>query len=339
MERRFPDRYSRHERFSGIGTAGQQRIRAARVAIAGCGALGSYQAEALTRAGIGFLRLIDRDVVEASNLQRQWLFSESDAEEGAPKAAAAARRLAQINSEVRLEAAVADITAANAEDLLSGVHLILDGTDNFETRFLINDYAVKSATPWIYGAAVASYGITLPVLPGSGPCLRCLYPDPPSGDQPTCETAGVLASITTAVGALQVASALRWISSPEAFRPELITLDVWGGPLRKIAAPPRDPACPCCALRDFPFLRVDRRDPISLCGRNSVQVRGRRGPVDLQSLAGRLQPFGPVRVNEFALRAAIDPYELTVFPDGRAIIKGTTDHGIARSLYARYIGA
>jgi adenylyltransferase/sulfurtransferase len=331
-------RYSRQVRFQPIGEEGQRKIRQARVALVGCGALGSFQAEALARAGIGYLRLIDRDVVEWSNLQRQWLYTEADARDGSPKAAAAAKRIAEINSDVAAEPVVADLTPDAAPDLLEGVDLILDATDNFETRYLVNDFAVSQGIPWIYGAAVGSYGLEMPVLPGVSACFRCVYPNPPQGEQPTCETAGVLGSITSMIAAVQVADALRLIVEG-TLRPRLTTIDVWGGAIRQIAAPDRDPDCPCCARSEFPFLEGERRAPISLCGRNAVQIHGEKRGMNLGALAERLRPFGEVRVNDFALRAMIAPYELTVFPDGRAIIKGTTDTGVARSLYARYVGA
>jgi molybdopterin/thiamine biosynthesis adenylyltransferase len=333
-------RYSRQTRFAPLGEEGQARIRAARVVIVGCGALGTVQAEALVRAGVGRLRIIDRDFVEWSNLQRQFLFEESDAAEALPKAVAAARRLARVNSEVAVEPMVADLTAANVEDLFEDVDLILDGTDNFETRFLINDAAVARGIPWVYGAAVGSYGIKLAIVPGKTACLRCVYPDPPLGAQPTCETEGVLAPVTATVAALQVADALKMLArGADAVTARLTTVDVWTGAIRQLAPPARDDQCPCCVLREFTYLDGSRRAPISLCGRNAVQIHERSRPVDLPALAQRLGAVAAVRSNEFALRVALDPYELTVFPDGRAIIKGTTDVGIARSLYARYIGA
>ncbi len=331
-------RYSRQVRFRPLGEAGQQRIREAHVAVVGCGALGSVQAEALTRAGVGSLRLIDRDIVEWSNLQRQLLFDEQDAVQAMPKAAAAARRLAQINSEVTIEPIVADLTASNAADLFADIDLILDGTDNFETRFLINDVAVRSEIPWIYGAAVGSYGLKFAVMPGSSACLRCIYPEPPQGAQPTCETEGVLAPITMMIAALQVADALKVLCGVEV-EARITTVDVWSGDIRTIDAPSRDPHCVCCGQHRFDFLDGSRRAPVSLCGRNAVQIHERARPIDLADLAHRLESIAPVRSNEFALRADLDPYELMVFPDGRAIIRGTQDIGIARSLYARYIGA
>jgi adenylyltransferase/sulfurtransferase len=333
-------RYSRQSRFAPLGEAGQSRILEATVVIVGCGALGTVMAELLTRAGVGRLRIVDRDFVELSNLQRQFLFEESDAAEALPKAVAAARRLARLNTEVVLEPVVADLVPANVEELLEDAQLILDGTDNFETRFLINDAAVSTGRPWIYSAAVGSYGLKFAIVPERTACLRCIYPEPPQGAQPTCETEGVLGPLTSTIASLAAADALKILASgADSLAERLTTVDVWSGAIRQIATPARDPACPCCVRRDFTYLDGSRRAPISLCGRNAVQIHERRRPVNLQELAQRLAAIAPVRSNEFALRATLDLYELTVFPDGRAIIKGTTDPGIARSLYARYIGA
>ena len=332
-------RYSRQTRFAPLGDEGQCKIRAAHVAIVGCGALGTVQAEIMARAGIGRLRLIDRDFVEWSNLQRQFLFDEADAAEALPKAVAAARRLARVNSEVAVEPMVADLTASNAAELFEDVDLILDGTDNFETRFLINDAAVNAGIPWVYGAAVGSYGIKLAIVPGKTACLRCVYPEAPPGAQPTCETEGVLAAVTATIAALQAGDALKMLAlGPDSVAARLTTVDVWSGVIRQLAPPGRAPDCPCCVRREFVHLDGSRRAPISLCGRNAVQIHERSRPLDLPALAQRLSALATVRSNEFALRVALEPYEMTVFPDGRAIIKGTTDIGVARSLYARYIG-
>ena len=331
------DRYSRQILFAGVGLAGQQKLLAAHVTIAGCGALGTYQAAALARAGVGTLRIIDRDAIENSNLQRQWLFTEDDARDALPKAIAAQRALARINSQITVEAETADLTPANAAELLGGTHLILDGTDNFETRYLLNDYAVAHGLPWIYGAAVGSYGLTMPVIPGRTACLACVYPEPPGGVQETCETAGVLGAITTAIGALQVAAAMKILVGQEPYL-GVTTIDVWSGRIRQTAPPQPDPACLCCGQRRFEHLSGQHRKPVSLCGRNAVQIHERARPLDLVALARTLEPLGQVRANEFALRFFPTPYEMTIFPDGRAIIKGTQDVAIARSLYARYIG-
>jgi molybdopterin/thiamine biosynthesis adenylyltransferase len=340
MMRGAESRYSRQSRFAPVGEEGQARIRQSSVAIVGCGALGTVQAEILARAGVGTLRLIDRDFVEWSNLQRQFLFDESDAADAAPKAVAAARRLKQVNSEVTVEPMVADLSPRTAEELLEDVDLILDATDNFETRYLINDFAVRQNVPWIYGAAVGSYGVKLAIIPGRTACFRCVYPDPPEGLQPTCETEGVLGPVTAAIAALQAGDALRILArGTDLVEARLTTLNVWTSEIRQTAPLPRDPECPCCFARDFAYLNGKHRAPVSLCGRNAVQIHERLRPVNLEELGCRLRAFGTVRANEFALRAELEAYELTVFPDGRAIIKGTTDIGVARSLYARYVGA
>lgn len=333
------DRYSRQILFAGIGEAGQAAILRSHAVIAGCGALGSFHAAALARAGVGRLTIIDRDYIEPSNLHRQWLFEESDAAEALPKAIAAERRLRRINSTIELQGIIADLTAANVEELLAGADVILDGTDNFDVRYLINDFAVSRGTPWIYGAAVGSYGLTMPVIPGVTPCLRCIYPNPPAGAQATCETAGVLNAVISAVASLQVADALKLLSGhAEKIRARIATIDVWEGALRQTEMPERDSDCPCCARREFPFLEERELPPVSLCGRNAVQIRGRARPIDLQELRSRLEPLGKVRANEYALRFTDNGFEMTVFPDGRAIVKGTADLGVARSFYARFLG-
>jgi molybdopterin-synthase adenylyltransferase len=334
------ERYSRQILFAPIGDAGQEKIRSSTVCIVGCGALGSFQAEALARAGIGHLRLIDRDYVDYTNLQRQWLYNESDARNESPKAVAAADRLRTVNHEVKIEPLVIDLTPSNAEETVAGCDLILDGSDNFETRYLLNDLSVKLRIPWVYGAAIGSYGIVMPVVPDRGPCLACIYPDPPSGMQPTCDVNGVLASTTASVSALQVAITLRLLVGWPDLRCRIHTLDIWEGSSKHVDAGEPDPKCRVCAAREFRFLEGQRRTPISLCGRNAVQLHDSARPLDLEQLATRLRPLGDVRVNEFALRMIMPPkYHLTFFPDGRAIIKGTTDVGVARSLYARLIGA
>ena len=339
MNEEARERYSRQILFAGIGEKGQEALLGSRAAIVGCGALGTLQAAALARAGVGAIRIIDRDYVEPSNLQRQWLFEESDAAEGLPKAAAAERRLQRINSSVRVEGLVADLTPGNAEELLGDAQVILDGTDNFETRYLINDFAISRSIPWIYGAAVGSYGLSMPILPERTACLRCVYPDPPEGPQPTCETAGVLNVIASLVASYQTADALKILSGRvDMVQARITTIDVWQGGTRQTDAPPRDPECPACGRRQFVHLDEQRAAPVRLCGRNAVQVRERTQTLDLAELKTRLEQIGEVRMNEFALRFYVAPYELTVFPDGRAIIKGTSDTGVARSLYARYVG-
>jgi molybdopterin-synthase adenylyltransferase len=333
------ERYSRQILFAGVGEAGQEALLHSHAVIAGCGALGSFHAAALARAGVGRLTIIDRDYVEASNLHRQWLFEEADAAEGLPKAVAAERRISLVNSLIGARGVVADLTASNVQELLGDADVILDGTDNFETRYLINDFAVSHGIPWIYGAAVGSYGLTMPIIPERTACLRCVYPNPPAGAQPTCETAGVLNSVVSAVASLQVAEALKMLSGhADLVRARITTIDVWSGDIRQAAAPERDGDCPTCGLRRFPFLDEMEYPPVALCGRNAVQIRGVSRRVDLLELQRRLTPLGDVRANEYALRFVVAPYELTVFVDGRAIVKGTSDLSLARSLYARYVG-
>jgi adenylyltransferase/sulfurtransferase len=237
-----------------------------------------------------------------------------------------------------VEPHVADLTPANIEDLLHGCDVILDGCDNFETRYLINDYAVSRGVPWVYGGAVESYGIVMPVIPEQTACLACIYPQAPGGAQPTCETAGVLNAVTSLVASLQCAEATKLLAGVNSAR-KITTVDVWTGVIRQIQQPARDPACRSCGARHFEYLDARRRVPVSLCGRNAVQIHDRTRPLDLVALGKQLASTGEVRANEFALRFFPSPYEMTVFPDGRAIVKGTTDVGIARSLYARYIGA
>ena len=333
------ERYSRQILFADIGERGQEKLLSSKAVIVGCGALGSMQAIALVRSGVGHLTIIDRDYVDESNLQRQFLFEENDAAEAIPKAIAAVGRLQRINSGIDVRSVVADLNPSNAEELLGEAEVILDGTDNFETRYLINDVAVSRGVPWIYGAAVASYGIEMPVIPGRTACLRCVYPDPPVGTQPTCDTAGVLNSIIAAVAALQVADAVKILSGRcDRVIPRITRMDLWDGAIRQSDQPDRDPDCPACGRRDFVHLNGERRAPISLCGRNAVQIHVTPRPIDLNELKRRLTALGEVRANEFALRFAQPPLEMTVFSDGRAIIKGTTDPAVARSFYARYVG-
>lgn len=333
------ERYSRQIRLAGVGEHGQQRLLDAHVVIIGCGALGCFQAGALARAGVGRLTVVDRDYVELNNLHRQWLFDEADAEQGLPKAVAAVRHLLRINSACQLQPVVADLTSGNIDEICEGASLILDGTDNFETRYLINDYAAYRALPWIYGAAVGTYGITMPVLPARTSCLACVFPEPPQGSQPTCETAGVLNVVTSVVASVQVADALHVLArGADHVAPRITTFELWDGRVRQAPQPAARPDCTTCGTREFPWLRKRRPAPISLCGRNAVQIHEFERPVDLVRLERELAAVGTVRANEFALRLSVAPYELTVFADGRAIVKGTTDVGVARSLYSRYVG-
>lgn len=338
-----PARYSRQVLVEGIGEAGQARISATRVVLAGCGALGSLQASLLVRAGFGTVRIVDRDVVEESNLTRQVLFDEEDARTLQPKAVAAERKLRAANSLVEVEGVVDDIDPSSVERLLGGFDVILDATDNFETRFLVNDFAVRTGTPWVYGGCVALHGLSFPILPGETACLRCVFESaPPPGLTPTCDTVGVLGPIVGLIASLQVAEAIKIaVGRRDCVSREITVVDLWGGLLSQVALPPPSPDCPCCGRRRFEFLDVDCGTlTTSLCGRNAVQVSRRGGvSVDLAQLAARLAALGPVETNRFLLRARLDPYELTVFADGRGIVGGTADPAIARSVYARYVGA
>ena len=338
-----PDRYSRQILFGGIGAEGQQAIARARVAIVGCGALGSMQAMLLVRAGVGAVRLIDRDFVEESNLQRQLLYDEDDARTLQPKAVAAARHLRAANSQVSIEGLVDDLNPATIDRLLDGADIILDATDNFDARYLLNDYAVKSGTPWIYGACVGSYGVTFPILPNETACLRCIFESaPPPGVTPTCDTAGVLGAIVGVVASLQSVEALKLAAGRRAaLNRKIVMLDLWQSSYDELGLPDADPRCPCCGERRFDYLEGrEGSETSTLCGRDAVQIRARGGTtLDLDALAGRLAPLGRVERTPFLLRADIDAWRLTVFGDGRAIIGGTDDPAVAKSVYARYIGS
>ena len=339
---KFEERYSRQILFRGIGAEGQRRLAAGRIAIVGCGATGSALAQLLARAGVGKLRIIDRDYVEASNLQRQSLFDEADASESTPKAIAAARKIAGFNSEVEVEARVEDLVPENIAATLEGMDVVLDGTDNFETRYLVNDYAVKASLPWIYAAAVGSYGVTLNVLPANTACLACIFPDTPRGMVETCETSGVLNTAVNVVASIAATEALKLLVGGEALeklRKTLWSFDVWTNEHAEIAAGKPRAGCQACSQRDFVHLAGEGRPHITMCGRNSVQIHERARAIDFAEMQRRLESFGQVRHNEFVLKFWREPYEMTLFPDGRAIIKGTADTGVARSLYARYVGS
>ncbi|HEV8525186.1 MAG TPA: ThiF family adenylyltransferase [Terriglobales bacterium] len=334
------ERYSRQVLFHGIGPEGQRRLAQSRVAIVGCGATGSAMAGLLARAGAGTLRIIDRDYVEPSNLQRQSLFDEADAAESLPKAVAAARKIAQFNSDVIVDPQVADLVPGNIARLLEGIELILDGTDNFETRYLVNDFAVKQGIPWIYAAAVGSYGVTLNVLPGETACLACIFPAAPGGVLETCDTAGILNTTVNAVAAIAGGEALKMLVGARAqLRCTLLSFDLWTNERSEVSAARPRHDCQTCGAREFRHLAGEGRPHITLCGRNSVQIHERQRPIDFREMTQRLEPHGRVRHNEFVLKFWQEPYEMTLFPDGRAIIKGTTDTSVARSLYARYIGS
>ena len=336
------ERYSRQILFGGIGREGQERLLDSRVLLVGCGALGASHAEMLARAGVGKLRIVDRDFVEFTNLQRQTLYRESDASERIPKAIAAKNRIAEINSEIDVEAVVADINNSNVESLIDGCDLVLDGTDNFQIRYLVNDACVKHDKPWIYGAAVSSYGTTMTVLPGETPCLRCIFEEmPDAGSSPTCDTAGVIMPIISSIASIQVAETLKLLTGHrDVLHRSLIQIDVWQNEWRKIKLTDPNPDCITCGHRKFEFLDAEAQEfSAVLCGRNAVQVAPPRAvKLDLASLSNRLAPFSEVKQNEYLLRFSPDVYEVTVFTDGRAIVKGTDDISVARSLYAKYIG-
>jgi len=353
MDAKFDERYSRQILFAGIGEAGQHRLLASRAVIVGCGALGTVLANLLARAGVGTLRIIDRDFVEPSNLQRQTLFDESDARDSLPKAVAAERRLRSINSGISIEGIVADLGPGTAEELLSGHDLILDGTDNFETRHLLNDAAVKLLLPWIYAAAVGSYGVTMTIRPGVTACLACLLepqsrahtsdssPSPQTED--TCDTVGVLASAASVIASIQAAEAIKLLveekDRTESIETRLISFDVWTGQYHAVRVS-RDPQCRVCVHRKFRYLEGQAQPHVTMCGRDSVQIHERNRNLDLASTAQRLAAVASdVRHNDFLLRFRVPPHEITVFADGRAIIKGTRDAAVARSLYARYLGS
>jgi molybdopterin-synthase adenylyltransferase len=334
------ERYSRQILFKGIGVKGQARLAKARVAIVGCGATGSALASLLARAGVGWIRIIDRDYVEPSNLQRQVLFDEQDAAESLPKAIAAARKIKTFNSEIEVDAHAADLTPDNIEEMLETAQIVLDGTDNFETRYLINDYAVSKGVPWIYTAAVGSYGVVMNVLPSDTACLACVFPDSPTGMVETCDTSGILNSAVNLAASFSATEAIKsLVGAKDKMRRTLLSFDVWTNDRSEISvAKPRE-GCRACGERNFVHLAGEGRPHITMCGRNSVQIHERHRPIDFAELTGKLTPHGTVKHNEFVLKFWRDPYEMTLFPDGRAIIKGTTDATVARSLYARFIGS
>ncbi|HLI27764.1 MAG TPA: ThiF family adenylyltransferase [Chloroflexota bacterium] len=337
------ERYARQVQFPGVGPAGQAQLSTARVLLVGCGALGTVLANLLVRAGVGRLTIADRDYVEPSNLQRQVLFDDDDAARGRPKALAAAEKLRRVNPEVQVEPLVLDVNPANVAALVAEATLVLDGTDNFETRYLLNDACVQRGVPWVYAAAVGAHGATLAIVPSETPCLRCLYPDPPPpGTLPTCETDGVLAPAVGVVANLAAAEALKLlVGARDRLRRALVWLDVWTNAFEQLPLAAPRPDCPCCGQRQFVFLDAPTTSyALALCGRNTVQVVVPDRPrIALAELAARLTAVGPVRCDDDLLRLQVEGYEITVFPDARALIKGTTDLARARALYSRYIGA
>ena len=333
-------RYSRQVLFAGIGSEGQQRLLAAHVAVVGCGATGAAAAALLARAGVGRLTLVDRDFVEESNLQRQVLYDEADAREALPKAEAARLKIAQFNSRIDVRAHVADLVPSNIHTLLGDAGILLDGTDNFETRYLVNDYAVEQRRPWIYAAAVGAYAATMNILPEETACLACLFPKPPTGTVDTCDTAGILNTAVNFAASTAVTEALKFlVGARDKMRRTLLGRDLWTNNQAEIQAAAPRAGCTVCQLRDFAHLRGQDRPQITLCGRNSVQIHEHHRPVDLAALRTRLEPHGPVSANRLLLRFVHGSHTLTVFADGRALVQGTTDKAVARSLYARFIGS
>jgi len=334
------EKYSRQALFQPIGPQGQERLLHSSVAIVGCGALGTAQANALVRAGVGTIRIIDRDYVEESNLQRQLLFDESDAAQSLPKAVAAERKLRAINSDIRVEGIVADVDGHNIESLVEGFGLVLDGTDNFTTRYLINDVSIKLGTPWIYGAVVASYAATMTVIPGRTPCLACVFPSSPEGVHDTCDTVGVIGPAVAWAAAIQTTEALKILLGQfDQLHNSLVACDLWTNHFQQVK-PKANPDCRVCKAREFVHLGARTSATTTLCGRDAVQISPAESRnLNLQSLRTRLEPLGEVRSNDYLLRFQVGEHDLTVFPDGRAIIKGTHDPAIARSFYAKYIGS
>lgn len=335
------ERYSRQILFSGIGDEGQRRLLAARVLIVGCGALGSAHAESLARAGVGHIRVVDRDFVEPSNLQRQTLFTESDAEQRLPKAIAAANHLGQINSTIEIEPHILDVNLSNIERLLEGCDVIIDGTDNFTTRYLINDACVKQNVSWIYGAAVGSYGVTMTIRPHETACLRCVFAEaPPAASAPTCDTAGVIMPVISIVSAVQVSEAMKLLTGRiDDLHGSLMQFDVWRNEWRRIGTGGPRADCMTCGLEIYETLSAPAEGAAVLCGRDAIQISPSQPThLNFSTLAERLRRAGEVKFNEYLLRFKTGQFELTVFRDARSIVRGTADIPEARSLYAKYIG-
>jgi len=334
------DRYARQRVLPEIGSEGQEKLLNAAVVVIGCGALGSLQAQLLARAGVGRIRIVDRDVLEMNNLQRQVIFDEEDVAAGLPKAEAAARKLKKINSSIEIEGLVEDVTPRNIEGLIADADLVLDGTDNIETRYLINDACIKHQKPWIYGGVIGTTGMTMPVLPNEGPCIRCLFPDPPPpGSLPTCDTVGVLNTAPATVASIQVTEALKLIVGSGASEHRLLTIDLWTGSYRFVTVQ-KNENCPCCGEGRYDFLEAKEVSwTTTLCGRNAVQISPARAvTLSLDDLSKRLAQAGKVSYNGLLLQFQVSDHELVIFPNGRTIVKGTTDEAVAKSLYAKYLG-
>jgi adenylyltransferase/sulfurtransferase len=338
------ERYSRQILFTGIGREGQTKLAESRAVIIGCGALGAMHAEMLARAGVGHLRVVDRDFIEESNLQRQIMFEERDVVDRLPKAIAAAARINRINSEVEVEPVVKDVNYTNVEELIADADVVLDGTDNFEARYLLNDAALKLSKPWVYGAAVGAYGMQMTIRPGATPCLRCVFPEaPPPGTSPTCDTAGVILPIIATVSSFQVAEALKLLTGQlDKLHGGLMQFDLWenNGARLNLDGLRERSDCRACQQGHYDFLQARGGQLVtSLCGRDAVQISPAiKAQVDFADLAEHLRGVGKVSYNRFLLRFTVDGCEVTVFPDARSVIKGTDDLAVARSIYARYIG-
>lgn len=332
-------RYLRQIIFAPLGEAGQEKLLAARVLVVGCGATGSVIASTMARAGVGSLKIADRDFVELNNLQRQVLYDEEDVNARTPKAIAAAEKLRRVNSSIRIEPCVTDVNAENIQELVQDVDLVLDGTDNFETRYLINDACVKNSTPWIYGGAVSSHGATLTILPGESACFRCVFLNaPPPGTLPTCDTAGVIGPIVNVVGSLVSSEAIKLLAGSGERNRALINIDLWENTFDTIEVARRED-CPCCIKHQFDYLEEANDGAAFLCGRNAIQVRpAQKSALDLAQLAMRLAPLGRVMQNEYLIQFTPGDFDMTIFADGRAIIHGTEDASVARSVYAKYVG-
>ncbi len=338
------ERYARQAAFYGIGNQGQRKLSEKTAVLIGCGALGCTSANLLIRSGIQFLKIVDRDYIEESNLQRQSLFDEDDIRKNLPKAVAAQRKLQKVNSEIQIESVIADLNPSNIDCILRNTHVVIDGTDNFETRFLINDYCVKNGIPWIYGACIGSTGLTMNIIPSKTPCLRCILENiPPFGTTETCDTDGIIAPIASLIASVQVAEALKMLTDNlSTLRKGLLKIDLWRNEMKILHTGEimGKTDCITCKQHRYEFLSKDRfSTATSLCGRNAIQILQRSGSkLDLEKLASRLCNVGNVSLNNFLLRLKVDKYDLTVFPDGRSIITGTNDASIAKALYAKYIG-
>ncbi len=334
------DRYARQRVLPEIGSEGQEQLLNASIVVIGCGALGSVQTQLLARAGVGRIRIVDRDVLELNNLQRQVTFDEDDVAAGLPKAEAAMRKLRKINSSIEIEGLVEDVTPRNIEGLITDADLVLDGTDNIETRYLINDACVKHRKPWIYGGVIGTTGMTMPVLPNEGPCIRCIFPEsPPPGNLPTCDTVGVLNTTPAMVASIQVTEAIKLIVGNGVREYRLLNIDLWTGSYRFISVQ-KDEDCPCCVQGRYDFLEAKEVSwTTTLCGRNSVQISPSRAvTLSLDDLSKRLALAGKVSYNGLLLQFQVSDHELVIFPNGRTIVKGTTDEAVAKSLYAKYLG-